>query len=164
MSNTEKRDHAFYLNLTYAIQLIQQDEGWYYVEIPDLPGCMSDGKTPEEAIRNIAQAKAEWLEDALESGYEIPLPAEMREYSGKFIVRVPKSLHARLAESAGREGTSLNQYLVSLLAERDILKRVERLLPKQPSRLNDQRTQYPKPVRTEQFRVADAPRKKQRPT
>jgi hypothetical protein len=44
-------------------------------------------------------------------------PRDNREYSGKFIVRVPKSLHRQLDRLADREGVSLNQYLVSELSK-----------------------------------------------
>jgi len=45
-----------------------------------------------------------------------PLPSSDNSYSGKLLVRMPKSLHRRLAETAEREGVSLNQYIVSLLS------------------------------------------------
>ena len=52
-------------------------------------------------------------------------PTQAHDYSGKFLVRMPKSLHFRLAMQAKREGVSLNQYVTSLLSSRHM--KVERL-------------------------------------
>jgi len=120
-----KRELAKYLKLKYPVELSEQDGGWYFARIPDLPGCMSEGKTPGEAVKNVEEARALWLEDAVESGVEIPLPSEQRKYSGKFVVRLPESLHGRLAQAAERDGVSLNQYVLALLAESNALKAVE---------------------------------------
>ncbi len=65
-----------------------------------------------------------WLEVAIEDCLEIPLPNVMKKYSGKFLVRVPTSLHRKLAEAAKKEGVSLNQYVVSLLSEKLTVKEV----------------------------------------
>ncbi|MCK4226106.1 toxin-antitoxin system HicB family antitoxin, partial [candidate division WOR-3 bacterium] len=54
-----------------------------------------------------------------------PLPKVMEEYSGKFVLRVPKSLHGKLSNLAEKEGVSLNQMVVSLLSERFAFRRVE---------------------------------------
>jgi predicted HicB family RNase H-like nuclease len=62
------------------------------------------------------EARTLWIETEYEAGEEIPLPSYPPEYSGKFNLRLPKSLHAQLAQSAEREGVSLNQYVVMLLA------------------------------------------------
>jgi antitoxin HicB len=49
-----------------------------------------------------------WIETALEDGQTIPLPRSIEDYSGRFVVRIPKSLHQELVEMAEREGVSLN--------------------------------------------------------
>jgi antitoxin HicB len=65
-----------YLNLNYPITLYPDDErGGYVVEILDLPGCLSEGETLEEAVANINEARELWLEVAYESGRSIPLPS-----------------------------------------------------------------------------------------
>ena len=64
----------------------------------------------------IRDAMQGWLEIAIESGHRIPEPRPEEEYSGKFVVRVPKSLHRRLVERAEEEGVSLNQYINVALA------------------------------------------------
>jgi len=50
------------------------DDGSYIVEVPELPGCMADGKTYEEAIRNTLVIIREWIETAIELGRDIPKP------------------------------------------------------------------------------------------
>jgi hypothetical protein len=63
------------------------------------------------------EAKALWIETALAAGYQIPVPQEEPAYSGRFVLRLPKSLHETAAVSADREGTSLNSYLLHLVSE-----------------------------------------------
>ena len=95
--------------------LPQEDGGGYLITFPDLPGCMADGDTPEEAIRNGFDAASSWLKTAQEFGDEIPKPGESG--SGKFITRVPKTLHTRLAARAKQEGVSMNALVIAYLAE-----------------------------------------------
>ena len=57
-----------------------------------------------------------WIEAKLEAGYSIPMPVDSDSYSGKFVLRLPKSLHAKLAMEAEQEGVSLNQYALYKLA------------------------------------------------
>lgn len=52
----------------------------------------------------------------LASGRNIPEPKSEDGYSGKFVVRIPKTLHRLLSEQSKREGLSLNQYVASALA------------------------------------------------
>ncbi len=88
--------------------------GWL-ISFPDLPGCMSDGETPEEAMANGKDALAAWLQAAKDVGRDVPRPGELP--SGKFVTRVPRSLHARLAARARQEGVSMNALVASFLAE-----------------------------------------------
>ncbi len=112
----------YYLSLPYRIELYEDTEaGGYSVTIPELPGCLSCGETAEQALKNINNAKKEWLLAALEDGYPIPEPAKIEDYSGQFKLRLPKSLHKNLAEHAKREGISLNQYCVYLLSENNAI-------------------------------------------
>jgi antitoxin HicB len=119
---TELKPLSFYLKLNYPITFYPDDDGGFTVAINDLPGCITQGDTAEEAFEMIAEARELWLEVAHEYGDPIPLPSTEVEYSGKTMLRMPKYLHARLADSAKQEGVSLNQYLVALLSERDALK------------------------------------------
>lgn len=111
------KDIHYYLSLPYTRELIPDPEGGWFVRIKELPGCMSQGDTPEEAIQMIEDAMRGWLEAELRKGSSIPEPRVEEEYSGKFVIRVPKSLHRKLAELAEREGVSLNQWINTALAE-----------------------------------------------
>jgi len=114
--DTERRDLKFYLNLRYPITMHPDPDDGYVTEIEELPGCMTQAETLDEAFKAIEDARQLWIKTAYEDGQDIPLPRDMEEYSGKFIVRVPRSLHRNLVRAAKREGVSLNQYIASLLA------------------------------------------------
>lgn len=109
-----KLDH--YLALNYHKRLYQDDEYDWIVEIDDLPGCMADGKTPDEAIANSREAMRSWMESRISSGLDIPEPSITEDYSGRILLRMPKYIHRRLAIQAQQEGSSLNQYILSLLS------------------------------------------------
>lgn len=93
----------------------KEEGGGWLIVFPDLPGCMSDGETPEEAIANGRDAVSAWMKAAQEAGREVPRPGELP--SGKFIARVPRSLHARLTARARQEGVSMNALVSAFLAE-----------------------------------------------
>jgi len=104
----------------FTVRPLSDDEGGgYLVEFPDLPGCMSDGETVEEAVANGQDAKASWIAAMTEAERPIPPPTlePTEPYSGKWQLRAPKSLHRKLTERAKREGVSLNTLAVALLAE-----------------------------------------------
>ncbi len=98
-------------------RICEEDGGGWMAEVPELDGCMSDGDTPDEALRNASDAIACWLDVARQMGRSIPHPASDEDYSGKFTLRLPKSLHRRLAELADREGVSLNQLVLTMVAQ-----------------------------------------------
>jgi predicted RNase H-like HicB family nuclease len=109
-----------YLELPYNITLrrVKDASGeYYFATVLELDGCMSDGATIEEAYANIREAMEGWIETKLEAGFSVPEPISAEKYSGKFVVRLPKSLHANLAMEAEREGVSLNQYALYKLAK-----------------------------------------------
>jgi antitoxin HicB len=110
------KDLNYYLSLPYTIEMVREDETTWFVRVVELPGCISEGDSPSEAIEMIQDAMAGWLEVALEDGRQIPEPKPIDEYSGKFVVRLPRSLHRELVEAAARDGVSLNQYVVAELA------------------------------------------------
>ena len=86
-------------------------------DYPDLPGCLTIGETIEDVIRNAEDAKREWISAAIEDGIDIAEPVNLDEYSGQFKLRIPKSLHRKLAERSREEGVSMNQYCVYLLSQ-----------------------------------------------
>ena len=97
--------------------LSTEEGGGYLIEFPDLPGCMSDGETIEETIKNGEDAVECWMIAAKESGRIIPKPGELEKQSGKWVQRVPKSMHLRLVEKANDEGISLNTLVIYMLSE-----------------------------------------------
>ena len=116
---TEK-NLEYYMRLPYKIEIVPDEEGdGYHAEIPDLKGCMAFGETIEEALNTLEDVKKAWLEIALERGWSIaePVDLELRAYSGRFNVRLPRYLHRNLARLAESNSTSLNQLVVAFLAE-----------------------------------------------
>jgi predicted RNase H-like HicB family nuclease len=102
-----------YLALPYHIviqHLIDESGNYYFAAVQEFDGCMSHGDTYEDAFKNIQEAMEGWIETKLDGGFHIPAPIDEGNYSGKFVLRIPKTLHARLAQEAEREGVSLNQY------------------------------------------------------
>jgi antitoxin HicB len=97
--------------------LTDEEGGGYLAEVPDLPGCMADGETPEEALTEIESAIKSWVKMAKAYGDPIPEPTPSRNYSGQWRLRVPKSLHRALVLRAKEEGVSLNSLAATLLAE-----------------------------------------------
>ena len=93
------------------------DDG-FLIGVPDLPGCMTAGETMAEAVEMLDEAMFLWVAAALEEGQPIPDPKPTdHEYSGRLLVRMPKTLHRRLIERAEDEGVSANQLAVALLSK-----------------------------------------------
>jgi antitoxin HicB len=97
--------------------LSKEEGGGYLISFPDFSECISDGETPEEALRNGMDALAETIAALQDMGLPVPAPGSGGSYSGKFIQRVPRSLHARLAARARQEGVSMNALVTTFLAE-----------------------------------------------
>ncbi len=110
-----KISQALIQSYAFTIRPLSEEEGGgYLIEYPDLPGCMSDGETPEEALHNGRDAVKAYLLDCQKHGDPIPQPVTA---SGQWRQRVPRSLHARLVVRAREEGVSLNTLVTSLIAE-----------------------------------------------
>lgn len=110
----------YYMNLpyNYIVQPItDESESYFYARVLELDGCQSTGETFEEAYENLREAMEGWIETKLEGGFEVPLPVGYDDFSGKFVVRIPKSLHYRLTIEAEQEGVSLNQYALYKLSK-----------------------------------------------
>lgn len=110
------KDLNYFLSLPYTFEILREDEQTWFARVLELPGCMTEGDSPEDAMAMIQDALVAWLETALETGFPIPEPRPAGEYSGKFNVRIPRSLHRDLAATAEREGVSLNQFVSTELA------------------------------------------------
>ena len=107
------------LTRPYSRVLIPDNEsGGFTARILEFPGCLAEGDSAEEALRNLEKAASGWIEAALDLEQEIPVPHVENEYNGKFSLRMPKSLHRQITELAEHEGTSINQFIVAALAEK----------------------------------------------
>lgn len=69
----------YYLSLPYPIELIPDEDGYWFAQVPLLTGCMTQGSSRAEALTMLDEALALWLETALEEGIEIPEPATIRQ-------------------------------------------------------------------------------------
>lgn len=105
-----------YLNIHYPFLVYPAEEGGYVAEIEELPGCMTQAETLDELSERIENARRTWIHTAYEDGMQIPLPRTQQQYSGRFLIRLPKYLHRHLAEEATRQGVSLNQFAATLLS------------------------------------------------
>lgn len=114
--------HPFEAYTQVISPLSSEEGGGFLISFPDLPGCMSDGETIEEAIHNGRDAFLAWISAQADMGREIPrpsyhVPETELPMSGKFVQRVPKSLHAKLSVLAKQEGVSLNTLVLTFIAE-----------------------------------------------
>jgi len=108
----------------------EADESWV-AEVLDLPGCVGVGDTAQEALETAQGFIKAWIEDALDGGETVPTPSVRPQASGRFLARIPRSIHGRLQQMAEEEGVSLNQLVVAILSEgvavRQISTAVERI-------------------------------------
>jgi antitoxin HicB len=115
---TSDRQVKELLRQPYARVILPESDGSFRGEIIEFPGCIAAGDTAGETLLNLEEAATSWLLAALDLGQNIPEPIEnSNDYSGRFVLRLPKSLHKKAALTAEREGTSLNQFIVYSLAE-----------------------------------------------
>lgn len=123
MAQTQKRrieqslDPAGHLGRPYSRVIIPEQDGTFRAEILEFPGCIATGDTEIEALASLKDVALSWLEVTLAKGQVIPEPIEKMEFSGKLVLRLPKSLHKKASRAAERDGISLNQFIVSSLAQ-----------------------------------------------
>lgn len=117
-----------YLALEYPFDVVADPDGGYVIRFPDLPGCLTQVDDLDEVGPMAEEIRQLWIETEFDRGNDIPLPSYPDEYSGRFVLRIPRSLHRTLAESAKREGVSLNQYATMRLARGDAQARVDERL------------------------------------
>ena len=120
-----RKSLEYYLELQYPFTVYADPDGGYVVAFSDLPGCITQVEGIEEIPSMAEDARSGWIETEYEQGNDIPLPSHPEEFSGKFNVRIPRSLHRSLAEAAERQGISLNQYVVAVLSRGDAQARLE---------------------------------------
>lgn len=106
-----------YVKMPHTIVIKPYEDGGFFAMIAEFPGCMTEADTWAEIYEMVMDAKEAWVEATLELGRQVPPPQEDLKFSGRLMVRLPQSLHKDLALRAEKEGTSLNQLIVSLLAK-----------------------------------------------
>lgn len=112
-----KKELDYYLKTVYPFTVRPDlDDGGYIVEFPDLRYCVGTGNTTEDAIKDAMIAKEEWIKAAYEDNVSIPEPGSSEKYNGRISLRIPKSLHKSIVESAKKEGVSANQFISHLIS------------------------------------------------
>jgi len=112
------QDVDYYMGLPYPVKVVPGEDG-YFARVDDLPGCEAWVGNLDDLWPAVNQAKRAWIEDALIREKRIPEPGGSEEnlrYSGRILVRMPKSLHRDLTIKAHQEGVSLNYLIVTALA------------------------------------------------
>jgi antitoxin HicB len=109
------KDINYYLSLKYPIEILETEEG-FVASHPDLAGCASFGDTASEAIESLNEVRQLWLRGQVETTGSAPEPRPPEEFSGRFVLRLPKWLHRILDQEARRQSSSLNTFVVSLLS------------------------------------------------
>jgi antitoxin HicB len=99
----------------FTVRPLSKDEGGgYLVEYPDIPGCMSDGDTVEQAIVNGREALRDCVEVFRESGRKLPKPGVE---AAQWRQRLPRTLYSKLTRQAEIEGVSINSLVTAIIAE-----------------------------------------------
>jgi antitoxin HicB len=91
--------------------------GGYLISYPDFSECIADGETIDETITHGREALAATIAALKAKNFAVPAPNSGGVASGKFVARVPKTIHAQLAIRAKAEGVSLNTLVLTFLAE-----------------------------------------------
>lgn len=97
--------------------LTAAEGGGFLISYPDFAECISDGETVKEAIANGHDALVGTIATLEAKGFPVPAPNSGGVASGKFVARVPKTIHAQLATRAKAEGVSLNTLVLAFIAE-----------------------------------------------
>jgi len=105
-----------YLQQPYARIVIPVEPSGFHAEILEFPGCFAQGDTVANAYTNLEKAAESWIETCLSQGQEVPNPSSTLSFSGRIVLRLPRSIHQKAAQLAERDETSLNTYLVSAVA------------------------------------------------
>jgi antitoxin HicB len=97
--------------------LTEEEGGGYLISFPDFAECISDGETVEEAMANGRDALKATIAALKAKKMAVPAANSGGVASGKFVARVPKTVHAQLATRARAEGVSLNALVLTFIAQ-----------------------------------------------
>ena len=105
-------------NDRYTYRVMWSDEDKEHLGLcAEFPGLSWLARTPEAALRGIRKVVAEVVKDMEENHESLPEPISSKQFSGKFVVRVPPEVHRKLAVQAAEAGVSLNRLVSSKLAQ-----------------------------------------------
>lgn len=118
--NKELHENAIarFLQKPYSRILIPQDDGGFTAEVLEFPGCFTEGASADEAYRRLEDTAASWIGACLDTGKKIPAPLTNYQTTGRFALRLPRSLYGKAAKAAAKERISLNQFICTAVAER----------------------------------------------
>jgi predicted HicB family RNase H-like nuclease len=114
MTTPTRVDPAHY---TYRVTWSPEDDE-FVAACLELPSLSWLAATPEEALSGVEAAVRDAVADMQDNDEQVPVPLADRPYSGRFNVRVPETLHRRLATEAAEQGVSLNRLVSERLARR----------------------------------------------
>ncbi len=97
--------------------LSTEEGGGYLISFPDFAECISDGESVDDAIENGRDALKATIAALKSKKLPVPAPNSGGVASGKFVARVPKTVHAQLATRARAEGVSLNALVLTFIAQ-----------------------------------------------
>ena len=106
----KKTQYKYAIVVTWS----EEDKGWG-IKVPELPGCFSFAAQIKDTPKMAFQVIESWIGATKKKGLEIPEPASIKEYSGKFITRINPDLHRELALKAKLKGGSINRLVEEIL-------------------------------------------------
>lgn len=112
MSKANFDDYEFLIR-----RLSTEDGGGFLITFPDLPGCMSDGESPDQALKNGRDAFDAWISTCIAEDRAIPAPGSHRNESVRFVQRLPRYMHSSLVTAAEAQGVSVNALVMTFVAE-----------------------------------------------
>ena len=151
----------YYLNLPWEIKIkrIPEEEGGGWIASIPLLGewtCIGDGDTKEEALKDLEQRLKRIIKDYLKRDIPIPEPEqkeeEVKEHSGRILLRMPAHLHFLLAKLAEVNNMSLNSYIIYLLSLQMGLDTVQKIIDE---KLNKKLNPLTKRIETMSRRLND---------
>lgn len=101
----------------FRITWSEEDKG-YIATSPEFPGLAAFGESEEEALAEAKVARQMFIDDMRERGEQLPAHQAAHEYSGQTRLRLSKTVHRLVAETAASEGVSLNQFILDAINER----------------------------------------------
>ena len=105
---------------TYRVTWSEEDEE-YVGLCTEFPSLSWLATTPEDALEGIRHVVAEVIADLEANRESVPEPIAIRQYSGKFMVRIPPEVHRQLAIEAAEAGVSLNRLASAKLSQRSAI-------------------------------------------